>query len=254
MLRTILLGAVAAMLGACGTSSVNNIALSPERAGATEGVDVSTLTTASIAADPAADKLREAAVASASSNKVGAATYKVGPNDVLEVSVFKVPELSKTVQVSELGTINYPLIGETHVSGKTVREVERDLTKAFGSKYLQKPQVLVGVKEYNSQRVTVEGSVRKPGIYKLQGEMTLLQVVATAGGLTDASDKTLVIFRSIKGKRTAARFDLATIRSGASKDPKLAAGDVVIANASAARELLGNVLKALPLAGVFALL
>ena len=70
--------------------------------------------------------------------------------DVLDISVFQVPELTKSVQVADTGTINLPLIGEVVVAGKTAQQVERDLTTKLGAKYLQNPQVTVYVKEYNS--------------------------------------------------------------------------------------------------------
>ena len=69
--------------------------------------------------------------------------YKIGAMDVLDISVFQVPELTKSVQVADTGTINLPLIGEVVVAGKTAQQVERDLTTKLGAKYLQNPQVTV---------------------------------------------------------------------------------------------------------------
>ncbi len=183
----------------------------------------------------------------------GNVAYKIGPQDVLEVSVFKVAELSKSAQVSEAGTINYPLIGEVTASGKTARELEKDLTNLLGAKYLQKPQVTVFIKEFNSQRVTVEGAVRKPGVFPMQGGMSLLQAVASAQGLDSVSDFTVVVVRTSNGKRAAARFDIADIRDGSAQDPQLQAGDIVIAGTSALKEGL-NFLKGIPLTSAFALL
>ena len=100
----------------------------------------------------------------------------------MDVSVFKVPELSKSVQVADTGTINLPLVGEVPAAGKTAQEVEQDLTKKLGAKYLQNPQVTVFVKEYNSQRVTIEGAVKKPGVYPVRGKTSLLQFIAMAEG------------------------------------------------------------------------
>src|SRR5262249_61773057 len=99
----------------------------------------------------------------------GNTAYKIGPNDVIEITVFKVPELSKQVQVTDNGTVNLPLAGEIVVAGKTAQQIERELARTLGAKYLQNPQVSVYVKEYNSQRVTVEGAVKKPGVYPLRG-------------------------------------------------------------------------------------
>ncbi len=180
--------------------------------------------------------------------------YKIGHFDVIEVSVFKVAELSKPVQVSETGTINYPLIGELEVAGNTPRDVEKILTKALGEKYLQNPQVTVFVKEFNSQRVTIEGAVKKPGVYPMQGKLTLLQLVANSGGFDSLSDDEVVVFRSEGTKKTAARFSVSELRDGTAPDPKLKAGDVVIAGKSFLKEGFQNFMKVLPLAAVFGIL
>jgi polysaccharide export outer membrane protein len=196
----------------------------------------------------AADKLTSAA-------KPGSTGYKIGPLDVLEFSVFKVPELQRVAQVAETGTINLPLVGEVQVAGKTAQQVERDLTSKLGAKYLQSPQVTILVKEFNSQRVTIEGAVKTPGVQPLRGQTSLLQVVAQAGGLdSSVSDSTVLVFRQIDGKRAAARFDMAKIRSGEAQDPTVLAGDVIVAPTSAMKETFNYVLKAIPLATVFALL
>lgn len=184
----------------------------------------------------------------------GAASYKIGPQDVLEISVFKVPELSKAAQVSEAGTVNLPLIGEVGVSGKTARELERQLTQQLGSRYLQNPQVTVFVKEYNSQRITVEGAVKRPGVLPIQGSMSLLQAVALSQGLEELSDDTVLVFRNSNGIRKAARFDVSEIRTGAVEDPQLMAGDVVVAGTSTLKKNFNGFLKLLPVAGLFAIL
>lgn len=183
----------------------------------------------------------------------GNVAYKIGPQDVIEVSVFKVAELSKSAQVSETGTINFPLVGEVSAAGKTARELERDLTNLLGTKYLQKPQVTVFIKEFNSQRITVEGAVKKPGVFPIQGGMSLLQAVASAQGLDPLSDDTVVVVRTANGTRAAARFDVTNIRDGSVQDPQLQAGDIVIAGTSALKEGL-NFLRGLPLTSAFALL
>jgi polysaccharide export outer membrane protein len=177
--------------------------------------------------------------------------YKIGPQDVLEVSVFKVPELTRTVQVADTGTVNLPLVGEITVAGRSPKDVEQELTKKLGAKYLQSPQVSVSMKEYNSQRVTVDGAVKKPGIIPYRNSLSLLQVIAMADGLDANSDSTVVIFRDEKGERQAARFDIGDIRSGAAKDPAIQPGDTVVVGSSAAKEAFNNVLKVLPLAGLF---
>lgn len=179
------------------------------------------------------------------------AIYRIGPQDVLEVSVYQVAELNKIVAVSETGRINLPLLGEVQAAGRTPQELEREITSLLKASYLQRPQVNVGVREYNSQRVTIEGGgVKKPGLYPLRGRMTLLQLIATAEGLTEISDAEVAIFRERGGKRTAVRFDISAVRSGTAEDPTLMAGDVIVATTSTTKEAFNTVLKALPIATV----
>lgn len=201
---------------------------------------------AATTADPAVAKAIESITNAA---KPGSSAYKIGPQDLVEISVFKVAELSKSVQVSENGTINLPLLGEVRAVGMTARDLERQLTADLGAKYLQNPQVTVYIREYNSQRVTLEGGgIKKPGVYALKGKMTLLQLVATAEGLSDISDSEVAIFRQKGEKKEAVKFNVASIRSGDSEDPELYAGDVVVAGTSATKEVFNNVLKAVPIA------
>jgi protein involved in polysaccharide export with SLBB domain len=81
----------------------------------------------------------------------GNEAYKIGPLDVLDVTVFKVPDLSKTVQVDRNGTITYPLIGEIPAAGKTARELARDLAQRLNAKYLRSPQITITIKQYNNK-------------------------------------------------------------------------------------------------------
>jgi polysaccharide export outer membrane protein len=185
----------------------------------------------------------------------GSAGYKIGAHDILDISVFKVPELSKNVQVADSGSVNLPLVGEVPVAGKTAQQVERELASKLSDKYLKNPQVTVLVKEYNSQRITVEGAIKKPGVYPMRGKTSLLQTIAMADGLDPNSDSTVVVFRyAADGQRSAAKFDIGDIRSGQAEDPTLQGGDVVVVGSSAIKEGFNNVIKMLPLAGWIALL
>jgi polysaccharide export outer membrane protein len=205
-------------------------------------------TTGSIKLDAKATK---AAVKLTSVSNPKSTAYKIGPLDVLEISVFKVPELSRTVQVASSGTINLPLVGEIPAAGRTSRDIEHDLTKRLGAKYLQSPQVNVFVKEYNSQRVTVDGSVKKPGVYPIRGDATLLQMIATAEGLTETAKSEVVIFRTTDGKRSAAKFDLDEIRAGKAKDPQIVEGDLIVVDDSTMKSAWQNLIKAIPLSTLF---
>jgi polysaccharide biosynthesis/export protein len=276
----VLLGASAVLLSACGGSltdsgSVNALSQQPLKqasqpvalqANQTAANAVAATTIANKSADktipvttattkgPAASSATKIAETLTASATPGNNAYKVGALDVLDISVFKAPELSKSVQVADSGTVNLPLIDDVQASGRTAQEIERDIAGRLGAKYLQKPQVTVFVKEYNSQRVTIEGSVKKPGVFPVRGGATLLQYLAMAEGLDPNSDSTVLVFRTTDGTRSAAKFDVNEIRSGTAKDPSLQAGDVVVAPSSTMKEVFNNFIKIMPLASVFALL
>lgn len=182
----------------------------------------------------------------------GSAVYHIGPFDVLEITVFKVPDLSKVVQVSEDGRFSYPLVGDVQASGRTASQIEKDLARQLGDKYLRNPQVSVFVKEYNSQRVTVDGAVKTPGVFPMKGTMTLIQAIALSGGLDPLAEGTVIIFRQIDGRQAAARFSLNDVRQGKIDNPQLTAGDIVMVPVSDAKENIQNILKVLPVVGAFA--
>ena len=185
----------------------------------------------------------------------GSEGYRIGPQDVLDISVYQAPDLAKTVQVAETGTINLPLVGDIQAGGVTAQELERSLKVKLSKKYFQDPQVTVFVREYNSQRVTVEGSVQKPGVYPYRGPVSLLQLIATAGGMNEVADGSdVMVFRTATGARQAAKFNVDEIKAGRATDPSIVQGDVVIVNASTGKKFYQDILKTLPLVGVFGML
>lgn len=171
----------------------------------------------------------------------GSSGYRVGSLDVLSVTVFGVEDLSKTLQVTHAGNINYPLLGEVPVAGLTVSEIEAKLRNQLAADYLQDPQVAVDIKEFNSQRVTMVGDFQKQTVLKFTGRMTLVQAIAEVGGLNGTAKSTVVIFRNVNGKKTATNFDLSTIQTGKVEDPQLRPGDIVVANQSIAKAALAGV-------------
>lgn len=181
--------------------------------------------------------------------------YRISSLDVIEVSVFQVDELTRTVQVNSQGLISLPLIGAVKAGGKTATELESEVARKLEAKYLQSPQVQVYVKEYTSQRVTVDGAVKKPGIFASTGRLSLLQAIALAEGLNEVADSSgVIVFRTIDNRRMAARFDLSAIRRGQADDPLLRAGDVVMVDESKARTTFRDVKSALSIPGLFTLL
>jgi polysaccharide export outer membrane protein len=182
----------------------------------------------------------------------GNAGYKIGPQDVLDITVFKVADLSRSVQVADNGSINFPLIGEVVAAGKTSREIEQDLASRLGARYLQSPQVSVFVKEYNSQRATVEGAVKKPGVFPIRGRMTLLQMIAQAEGLDkETASSTVVVFRQTETGRAVARFDVDDIRAGRAEDPVIQKGDTIVVDSSSGKVAFGYFTRVIPVASLF---
>lgn len=184
----------------------------------------------------------------------GSAGYRVGPLDILGVSVFKVPDLTQTVQVSEAGTFGYPLIGEVRAGGHTVREIEQELTSRLGANYVRDPRVTVLVKEYNSHRVTVEGAVKKAGVFPMQGPMSLLQAIAMAGGVDEVSNGTILVFRRVDGQTGVVRYTMNDLRGGGAEDPNLVPGDIVMVPESDLKIGLRYIIQVAPLARTFLLL
>lgn len=172
----------------------------------------------------------------------------VGPLDKLEIDVFGIPELSKReVQVAADGTMSFPMAGTVSVAGKTPAEVAQILNYQLRVAHIRDPQVSVLVKEAVNQRVTVGGEVKQPGQYPIIGRMSLLRAVALAQGTTEFSKlNDVVVFRTVKGERLAALYDLNAIRHGAYADPELFAGDVVMVGDSQARRLFKDVIQTLP--------
>lgn len=125
--------------------------------------------------------------------------YRIGPEDLLEISVFEDEKLSKTVRVSSQGNISLPLLGVLKVKGLTPYELEKEIRDLLAEKYIQNPNVSVFVKEYRSQRISVIGAVEKPGIFDIYGQRTLLDALAMAGGLKEEAGPQLFLIRSFQG-------------------------------------------------------
>ena len=167
----------------------------------------------------------------------GTMDYRIGADDLLEIQVFGVDQLTRTVRVNSRGQMSLPLVGTLQVGGLTAGEAERLLVTKLAENYLQDPQVSLFIKEYTSQRVTIEGAVNKPGVYPLRGPTTLLQSLAVAGGQASLSDMTeVMLFRSEKdGKRTTLVYDVDRIRAGELDDPSVINEDLIVVKRSASR-------------------
>lgn len=190
---------------------------------------------------------------SASGAYQGASDYRIGAQDLLAISVFGVEELNKEVRVNSNGQISLPLIGGVMAGGRTIPELEADLAKKYSEGYLQKPQVSVFVKEFTSQRVTLEGAVNKPGIYPITGKTSLLQAIALAGGVDDKTADLggIVLMRHVNGKRMAAAYDLRQVRRGITEDPQIYGDDIIVVEQSGSKTTFRRFIESVPVLGIF---
>lgn len=177
----------------------------------------------------------------------------LGPLDVLDIKVFRVPELTGEYQVDAKGMLDLPLLGPTSVRDKSPEGFARELERLYGSKYLNNPQISVRVTQTINNSVTLEGGLATPGVYQLPGRTTLLGAVALARGLAqqDANPRRVVIFRKRNGQTVAAAFDLIAIRHGEMEDPLVYPGDVIVVDSSQLRPLYRDLIQSLPLVSIF---
>jgi len=180
------------------------------------------------------------------------AGYRIAPMDRLTIKVFKMPDLSGDYEVDLAGNISMPLIGELRAYDLTTAQMDDALTHRLGEKYLENPDVSVGIKESVRRNVTVDGAVARSGSYPVSGPTTLMQAVAAAGGAReDANIRRVAIFRTIAGQRQAAAFDLSSIRRGEAQDPQVYAGDIVVVDGSAIKAAQKQIFQSFPLLSIF---
>lgn len=174
--------------------------------------------------------------------------YYIGAFDKLKIDVFGVEEFARDVQTDASGNFLYPLIGLVEAGGKTPFEVASLIEARLRGKFVRNPSVTVNLEESLSQLVTIDGEVKKPGSYPVQGKMTLLKAIAAAEGTAQfASLEDVVIFRMVDKKKYAGLYNLAAIRRGTYEDPEIFANDVVVVGDSPGRRLFQDLLQASPL-------
>jgi polysaccharide export outer membrane protein len=120
-----------------------------------------------------------------------ASEYRIGPQDVLSITVFEQADLGGKYTVETDGTFTFPMIGRVKAAGLTLRQFEAELRARLADGYFVKPQVSVGIEHYRSQRIFIMGEVRSPGTYPLTGDMTLIEALAKAGAM--ASGEVVIV-------------------------------------------------------------
>ena len=156
--------------------------------------------------------------------------YIIGPQDLLEIKVFELPELNQTVRVSEDGSITIPLLNKVMVGGMSKDAVERKLAELLEARFVKNPQVSVFIKEYQSRMVAVIGAVESPGMYELVGRQNLLQMISKAGGIKEnASSQLFVLREGESGNGGALSIDLEDLLANGNQklNIPLQPGDVI---------------------------
>ena len=156
--------------------------------------------------------------------------YKIGPQDVLRVDVWKEPDISRTIPVRPDGKISLPLLNDVQAAGQTSMQLAGTIRDGL-TKYITNPQVTVTVTEINSRRVYCNGEVLKPGALSLLPNMTALQAISSCGGFTQfAKVKNIYILRIESGKQVQHPFNYKAVVKGQRPEDNilLQPGDVIV--------------------------
>jgi len=171
---------------------------------------------------------RAAAIANANTLDTGA-EYQIGPEDVLDISVWKNPELSRTVPVRPDGKVSLPLLNDFRAAGLTPSDLREQLVSRL-SDFVPTPEVSVIVREVHSRKVAVVGAVKTAGRYELKSPMTVLEAIALAQGFTDfAARDRIVVLRQNGATTTRIPFNYRKIADGAEQENFFVRpGDIVV--------------------------
>jgi polysaccharide export outer membrane protein len=156
--------------------------------------------------------------------------YLLGPEDALEISVWKEPELTKQLIVRPDGKITYPLIGEVQAAGRTVKQLQEEILKRL-EKYVTDAHVTVILLKTQNYKVYVTGKVNKPGEFVIGKPVNVMQAISMAGGLTPfASPGSIMVLRSVGGKEEVYSFNYKEVAQGQflEQNRTLLPGDVVV--------------------------
>ena len=177
----------------------------------------------------------------------------IAPLDKVQVTVFRVPDLSRTYEVSVGGRLDLPLIGEVEAVNQTPEALAATLEQRYGARYLRDPDITVTIAESQQSRLVIDGGVTRPGVFAIRGGTDLMTAIALGGGLTEEGNpRRIAVFRKIDGVTMAAAFDLAQIRAGASPNPAIYPGDIIFVDSAGAPPYLRDLLQSISTLAIFA--
>lgn len=180
--------------------------------------------------------------------------YLLRPTDKISVAVFREPDLSaEEVRIGVEGNVSLPMLGSIPAAGLTAKQFEQDVTRRLAALGLKAPSVSVNVTDFASHLVTVEGAVEKPGVFTFQPGARLSSAIALAEGpKRTAKVQQLAVFRESPQGIMIAKFDYQAISQGTMLDPVLQPGDRIVMGTDGLTVFWEDLLKALPVFGVFA--
>jgi polysaccharide export outer membrane protein len=154
--------------------------------------------------------------------------YHIGPQDVVQIDVWKESEITRTIPVRPDGKISLPLLNDVQAAGLTAMQLAGNIREGL-TKYLNNPQVTVTVTQINSRRVFVSGEVARSGALPLLPGMTVLQALSTCGGFTQfAKEKAIYVLRDENGKQVKHPYNYKDVVKGKAEDTLLQPGDVIV--------------------------
>jgi polysaccharide biosynthesis/export protein len=176
---------------------------------------------------PAAAQAADSAASKAATDDPN---YIIGGQDVLDISVWKEPDVSRTVPVRPDGKISLPLLGDVQATGLTPLQLAAQITTGL-NKFITSPQVTITVSQINSRRIYLLGEVARAGAYPLLPEMTFLQALSNAGGFTPfANSKKIYLLRQENGKQVKIFFNYKDAIAGRNPEQNilLKSGDTIV--------------------------
>lgn len=164
--------------------------------------------------------------------------------DVIQIEVFGVPELSREVQVSANGTIDYPLIGNVVAAGQTSDELSAAVESRLRNSYVRNPDVVSRITERNEQYFTIGGEVNRPGRFPIASSISLMEAMAIGGGFDEyATKEEVLVFRTVGDERYIGVYNVTAIQQGNYADPVIYPSDIVMVGESTGRRRLQEILS-----------
>lgn len=174
--------------------------------------------------------------------------YVVGEGDVLTITVYDNPDLETTARVTGDGAILFPLIGQVYVQGLTIGQISEKISKCLSDGYIVNPQITIFIKEFKSNKATVMGEIKQPGLYELSGRTSMLELISKAGGLTDNAGDKAVVKRTLPNKEEKTiTVDLKRLvqKGDATQDVQIMNGDSIFITKAGVFYVTGEVSRPL---------